>query len=104
MNRSQRRSMARRLKSDGSFHDKFKQFAPMHEPIDHTKDLYCHNHKLMLDDISPQTDRDKRLIASVTYRTEKFEQKDGKIKVYKVCPRCTSMIFINTITRPLLKI
>lgn len=73
------------------------------EKVDHKNDKYCHRHDLRLDDIDHPTLRDKRLIASITYKTVKTEDKDGKISIDKMCPRCFQIVHIETKQRPLLR-
>jgi hypothetical protein len=73
------------------------------KPVDHRNDEWCHNHTLKLDNISPMTERDKRLLESVKYKIIKQEGKDGIIEVAKMCPRCFCVVLIDTINRPLLR-
>ena len=72
------------------------------KPVDHRADQWCHRHRLRLDNIDNPTERDKRLIESIRYKIIKQEQRDGTIKIMKVCPRCSAIITVDIIKRPLL--
>jgi hypothetical protein len=96
MNRADRRKLKKRMKGNSIFLEKGV------EQVDHKNDQWCHRHQLKLDDPDHPTDRDKRLIASVEYRTLKLSQEDGKMLVVKQCPRCFSTVEVGVIERALL--
>lgn len=96
MNRADRRAARKRMRGNNIFLEKGVQ------PTNHKDDEWCHRHNLKLDDINHPTERDKRLIASVTYITKKTPRVDGRIRVYKQCPRCFQTIELDIIDRPLL--
>jgi hypothetical protein len=96
MNRADRRREGKRLRGKNIFFDKGT------ERPDKKNDQFCHRHRLNLEDIDHPTERDKRLIASVTYEIKKQPQDDGTIRVFKQCPRCFSIVELDPIEPPLL--
>lgn len=96
MNRADRRKLKKRMKGKNIFLEKGGT------PADHKGDEWCHRHNLKLDDIAHPTERDKRLIASVTFVTKKQVREDGRIRVYKTCQKCHQVVELDVIDRPLL--
>lgn len=95
MNRADRRKLKKKSNIDS-------KFLNMDDETDQTNDLFCNRHNLLLENTAQPTDRDRRIIKTVTYKIVKLAD-EGKTKVYKVCLRCHKTMEVNTIDRPLLR-
>ncbi len=90
MNRAERRHSKKHLKGDHIFMN------PGVEKVDHTGAKYCWQHRLQLDNIDKPTDRDKKLIASVTLKPFKITDKKGNVVLGRSCPRCHNTIYVKS--------
>lgn len=91
MNRADRRRFKKKMKGENVYLEKGA------DQRSKKNDQYCHRHKLNLDDIDHPTERDKKLIASVTYEIKKQPQEDRTIRVFKQCPRCFAIVELDPI-------
>lgn len=96
MNRADRRKVKKQMRGKNVFLEKGVNAE------EHKNHEWCHRHNLQLEDVAHPTERDKRLIASVTFVTKKQVRPDGKVRVYKTCPRCHQTVELDVIDRPLL--
>lgn len=90
MNRQQRRAETRKIKA------KNVMINPGVESVDRSKTIFCWRHNLQLDDIDHPTERDKKLIKSVTLKPFKSTDKYGNKVMGRSCPRCGNTVMLKS--------
>lgn len=90
MNRQQRRYIQRKSKGQNLILNPDKG-----DNVDHSKDFYCHRHKLNLENEKSPTDRDKQLIESIALKPYKSYDKYGHVEYGRMCKRCGFTVRVN---------